>query len=161
MQKYIHKFLLHFWWQALAKRPAIDQFDSHPIFESFPIMSIPQIPSVSDVSMYFSHNSDLHCSIRIIQSPKWSALIQSYIIFFDQHYLGIYESSFILAIYWSNLRKTQSTNVPIVTRFPCGLLATTLALGSHIWKQSIPFFGDSQTTRECWLSNRFVPQSAF
>ena len=37
LQKYIHKFLLHFWWQALAKRPAIDQFDSHPIFESFPL----------------------------------------------------------------------------------------------------------------------------
>ena len=32
---------------------------------------------------------------------------------------------------------------------------------SHIWKQSIPFFWDRQTARECrCFSNRFVPQTA-
>ena len=34
----------------------------------------------------------------------------------------------------------------------------SMVTASHIWKQSIPFFWDSQTARECWLSNRFVPQ---
>ena len=52
----------------------------------------------------------------------------------------------------------------IVGYFPYGLLALSTCpewSASQIWKQSIPFFGDRQTTPECCLPNRFVPQSGF